>query len=204
MAKEAEEFVSEFSQIKAPLGVYSILGNHDYGDYYNGWKNAEEKHANLEHLKELQKSFGWKLMLNEHTYIQKGNDKIGLVGIEYQSGNHRFARQHYGDMKKATEGLKDVPFKILLSHDPSHWDAEVTNHYKDMDLTLAGHTHGAQFGVEIPGLRWSPAQYFYKQWAGLYQEGKQYIYVNRGLGFIGYPGRVGILPEITVIELHSA
>lgn len=204
IATEAEEFADEFKQIKAPLGVYSILGNHDYGDYYGRWKSPEEKHANLERLKSFQKSVGWKLLLNEHTYIKRGNDEIGLIGIEYLSGNHRFSRQAYGNMKEATAGLKEVPFKILLSHDPSHWNAEITNKYKDIDLTLAGHTHGAQFGVEIPGLRWSPAQYFYKQWAGLYKEGNQYIYTNRGLGFIGYPGRVGILPEITVIELFRA
>ncbi len=204
IATEAEEFADEFMQLKAPLGVYSILGNHDYGDYYGRWNSPQEKHDNLERLKAFQKNLGWKLLLNEHTYIQKGNDEIALIGIEYLSGNHSFSKQAYGNMKEATTGLKEVPFKILLSHDPSHWNAEVTSKYKDIDLALAGHTHGAQFGVEIPGLRWSPAQYFYKQWAGLYKEGKQYIYVNRGLGFIGYPGRVGILPEITVIELNKA
>jgi uncharacterized protein len=202
-ATEVDEFVPEFKQIQAPLGVYSILGNHDYGDYKT-WNSPEEKAENLERLKTFQKDFGWKLMLNEHTYIKKGNDEIALIGIEYLSGNHRFAHQAHGNMKQATANLKEVPFKILLSHDPSHWNAEVTTKYTDIDLTLAGHTHGAQFGVEIPGLRWSPAQYFYKQWAGLYNQGRQYIYVNRGLGFIGYPGRVGILPEITVIELYKA
>jgi len=204
IATEAEEFADEFRQIKAPLGVYSILGNHDYGDYYGRWKSPEEKQANLERLKSFQKNVGWNLLLNEHTYIKKEDEEIALIGIEYLSGNHRFSHQAYGNMQKATDGLKDVPFKLLLSHDPSHWNAEVTNKYKDIDLTLAGHTHGAQFGIEIPGLRWSPSQYFYKQWAGLYSEGNQHIYVNRGLGFIGYPGRVGILPEITVIELKKA
>ena len=204
IATEAEEFTHELSQIKAPLGVYSILGNHDYGDYYGRWGSPEEKLHNLERLKTFQKKMGWNLLLNEHTYIEKDNEQIAVIGIEYLSGNSNFKRQSYGNMQQATTGLKQVPFKILLSHDPSHWNAEVTNKYKDIDLTLAGHTHGAQFGVEIPGIRWSPSQYFYKQWAGLYNQDKQYIYVNRGLGFIGYPGRVGILPEITVIELFRA
>lgn len=204
IATEAEEFASEFRQIKAPLGVYSILGNHDYGDYYGGWGSPGEKQANLERLKSFQKEMGWNLLLNEHTYIEKDDEQIALIGIEYLSGNNRFTKQAYGNMLAATAGIKEIPFKILLSHDPSHWNAEVTTKYKDIDLTFAGHTHGAQFGVEIPGLRWSPSKYFYKQWAGLYNEGTQYIYVNRGLGFIGYPGRVGILPEITLIELNKA
>jgi predicted MPP superfamily phosphohydrolase len=137
--------------------------------------------------------------MNEHVALEKGTDKIALIGVENWSAKARFPK--YGDLKKAHEGAASYPFKILMSHDPSHWDGEVRPLFKDIDLMLAGHTHGMQFGVEIPGFKWSPVQYVYKQWAGLYEEGAQKLYVNRGYGFIGYPGRVGILPEITVIEL---
>ena len=141
-------------------------------------------------------------MLNEHTYLERAGEKIGLIGIENWSGHANFSR--YGDMKKATEGFEPKGFNVLLSHDPSHWHAEVTEKYSYVDLTLSGHTHGFQFGVEIPGFKWSPVQYMYKEWADLYSQGKQNLYVNRGLGWIGYPGRVGILPEITVFELNKA
>jgi predicted MPP superfamily phosphohydrolase len=137
--------------------------------------------------------------MNEHVVLEKNNEQIALLGIENWSAKARFPK--YGKMDEAYAGSEKYPFKILMSHDPSHWDAQVRPHYPDVDLTLSGHTHGMQFGVEIPGLKWSPVQYIYKQWAGLYEEGKQKLYVNRGFGFIGYPGRVGILPEITVIEL---
>jgi uncharacterized protein len=199
-AEEAESFKDIFSMLKAPMGVFSTLGNHDYGDYVQ-WNSHEEKAANLNRLKEIHAEAGWRLLLNEHVELQRGNDRIALIGIENWGAKGNFSR--YGDMKKATEGLteKNIPFKILMSHDPSHWDAQVTPDYKDIQLSLAGHTHGMQFGVEIPGLKWSPIQYMYKKWAGLYQEGEQYLYVNRGFGFLGYPGRLGILPEITVIEL---
>jgi predicted MPP superfamily phosphohydrolase len=186
------------SEIQAPMGVYSILGNHDYGDYV-AWDSPEEKIANLEKLKQKHKDLGWKLLLNEHTYLEMGETKIGLIGVENWGRGKRWPK--YGKLKEAVQGMDEVPVKILLSHDPSHWEAEVTTMHKDIDLMLAGHTHGMQFGVEWKGFRWSPSQWAYKQWADLYSENEQYLYVNRGFGFLGYPGRVGILPEITVIEL---
>ncbi|PZF72553.1 metallophosphoesterase [Taibaiella soli] len=198
-SEEAESYKEIFARIKAPLGVYSSLGNHDYGDYVE-WDSPAAKKANLDRLKQIHAEMGWRLLLNEHVELEKNGEKIAIVGIENWGAKGHFSR--YGDMKKAYEGLpeKNIPFKMLLSHDPSHWDAQVTPEYKDIQLTLAGHTHGMQFGVEIPGLKWSPIQYMYQKWAGLYQEGEQYLYVNRGFGFLGYPGRLGILPEITVFE----
>lgn len=199
-ADEIQPYKDIFSQLKAPLGVYSTLGNHDYGDYAQ-WPSPEAKVANLEWLKSTHGEMGWKLMMNEHVVLEKGDDKIAIVGIENWGAKAGFPK--YGDMSKAYQGLdeKNIPFKILLSHDPSHWDNEVQQKYPDIDLTLSGHTHGMQFGIEIPGFKWSPVKYVYKNWAGLYQKGKQHLYVNRGFGFLGYPGRLGILPEITVIEL---
>jgi predicted MPP superfamily phosphohydrolase len=198
-ADEIQPYIDIFSQMKAPLGVYSTLGNHDYGDYVQ-WPSTQAKIKNLEWLKETHAAMGWRLLMNEHVLLEKGNDKIAVLGIENWSAKANFPK--YGDLNKAHEGLaQDIPFKILLSHDPSHWDAQVRNQFPDIQLTLSGHTHGMQFGVEIPGLKWSPVQYVYNKWAGLYREGAQYLYVNRGFGFLGYPGRLGILPEITVIEL---
>lgn len=197
-AEEMDDYLDVFDKLSAPLGVYSVLGNHDYGDYID-WESQEEKAENLEKLKAMHKQMGWRLMMNETIALQKEDEVIGLVGIENWSAKARFPK--YGDLKKALDGAASYPFKILMSHDPSHWDAEILKSYADIDLTLAGHTHGMQFGVEVPGFRWSPVQYVYRQWAGLYEKGKQKLYVNRGFGFIGYPGRVGILPEITVIEL---
>jgi len=195
---EMTEYTDIFSRLKAPMGVFSTLGNHDYGDYRQ-WPSAEAKRQNLERLKTMQKDMGWRLLMNEHVVLQKGGAQIALLGIENWSAKGNFPK--YGKMNEAYAGTEKYPFKILMSHDPSHWDAQVRTEYKDVDLMLAGHTHGMQFGVEIPGFKWSPVQYMYKQWAGLYEEGNQKLYVNRGYGFIGYPGRVGILPEITVIEL---
>ncbi|MFM2364310.1 MAG: hypothetical protein RLZZ316_3212 [Bacteroidota bacterium] len=197
-AVEMDEYKELFTQLKAPLGVYATLGNHDYGDYVR-WDTAEEKAANLESLKQVHGAIGWRLLMNEHVVLEKEGAQIALLGIENWSSKGRFPK--YGKMDQAYPGTEKYPFKILMSHDPSHWDAEVKTKYPDVDLTLSGHTHGMQFGIEIPGLKWSPVQYMYKQWAGLYEDGKQKLYVNRGFGFIGYPGRVGILPEITVIEL---
>lgn len=199
-AVEMKPYISMFGQLTAPLGVYSTLGNHDYGDYAS-WNSPEEKQQNLEVLKSMHGAMGWRLMMNEHIVLEKGGDKIAIIGIENWSDKAHFPK--YGDMAKAYNGLpeKNIPFQILLSHDPSHFDAQVISQYPDIDLTLSGHTHGMQFGVEIPGWKWSPSQFVYKKWAGLYQYGKQHLYVNRGFGFLGYPGRLGILPEITVFEL---
>ncbi len=198
MASEVEPWMPFLAQVKAPMGVFSILGNHDYGDYHS-WDSPQDKINNLEQLKLAHKNLGWKLMLNEHIYLERGKDKIGLVGVENWGRGKRWPK--YGKLDEAMQGMENVPVKILLSHDPSHWEAEVTAKYKDIDLMLAGHTHGMQFGVEWGNFRWSPSRWAYKQWADLYQENEQYLYVNRGFGFLGYPGRVGILPEITVIEL---
>ncbi|MCX6189627.1 MAG: metallophosphoesterase [Bacteroidetes bacterium] len=185
-------------EIKAPMGVYSILGNHDYGDYVT-WDSPEQKSQNLDKLKAAHQKLGWKLMLNEHSYLQRGDSKIGLIGVENWGHGKRWPK--YGKLSEAKQGMDEVPVKILLSHDPSHWEAQVLTEHPDIDLMLAGHTHGMQFGVEWGNFRWSPSSWAYKQWADLYQEREQYLYVNRGFGFLGYPGRVGILPEITVIEL---
>ena len=195
---EMNEYISIFKQLKAPYGVFSTLGNHDYGDYIQ-WESKAAKIDNLEKLKQLQHDMGWKLLMNEHTILEKDDDKIALIGIENWSNKARFPK--YGKLDEAYKGTEKIPFKILMSHDPSHWDAEVKPNYPDIDLTLSGHTHGMQFGVELPFFKFSPVQWVYKQWAGLYEDDKQKINVNRGFGFIGYPGRVGILPEITVIEL---
>jgi len=199
-AEEIVPYMDIFRQLKAPMGVYSTLGNHDYGDYVQ-WPSAAEKKANLELLKSRHAEMGWKLMMNEHVLLTRGTDQIALIGIENWSAKPQFPK--YGKMAEAYAGLpeKNVPFQILMSHDPSHWDAQVLTDYPEVDLTLSGHTHGMQFGIEIPGFKWSPVKYVYKNWAGLYQQGKQYLYVNRGYGFLGYPGRLGIMPEITVFDL---
>jgi predicted MPP superfamily phosphohydrolase len=201
---EMDDYMEVFRQIKAPLGVFSTLGNHDYGDYFP-WPDkdaggySEMRVKNLDRLKEIHGELGWRLLMNEHVLLEREGQQIAVIGIENWSAIKRFPR--YGDLKKAYSGTEAIPFKILLSHDPTHWRAQVQPEYQDIDLMLAGHTHGMQFGVEIPGFKWSPAQYLYKEWAGLYKQGEQRLYVNRGFGFLGYPGRVGILPEITVIEL---
>jgi predicted MPP superfamily phosphohydrolase len=197
-ADEMKDYQEMFSRLRAPLGVYSTLGNHDYGDYAR-WPSPEAKKANLERLKKVHAEMGWRLLMNEHVVIEKDGHELALIGIENWSAKANFPK--YGKLSEAYKGTEKYPFKILMSHDPSHWDAEVTRDYKDIHLMLSGHTHGMQFGLEVPGFKWSPVQYVYKQWAGLYEEGKQKLYVNRGFGFLGYPGRVGILPEITLIEL---
>lgn len=198
VADEMNDYLDVFDKLSAPLGVYSTLGNHDYGDYVQ-WDSPEEKTANLEKLKKVHAALGWRLLMNEHVALERGGEKMALLGIENWSAKARFPK--YGDMKKAYDGTAEYPFKILMSHDPSHWKGQVIEDFSDIDLTLSGHTHGMQFGVEIPGFKWSPVQYVYKEWAGLYEKDAQKLYVNRGFGFIGYPGRVGILPEITVLEL---
>lgn len=197
VATEMKNFINVFDKIKGKHGVYSVLGNHDYGDYH-AWESKEQKEANLNDLKGIHKKMGWDLLLNEHRLIDIKGEKLAVIGVENYSASDHFPK--YGDLTKACEGCEEAPVKLLLSHDPSHWDLEVTK--TDIDVTFSGHTHGMQFGIEIPGwFKWSPVKYVYKQWAGLYQKGKNFLYVNRGLGFLGYPGRVGILPEITVIEL---
>jgi predicted MPP superfamily phosphohydrolase len=198
-AIEMEEYMDVFSKLKAPMGVYSTLGNHDYGDYVSWPHNGVTKEQNLENLKKVHADLGWRLLMNEHVALEKGGEHIALLGIENWGAKARFPK--HGRMDLAHPGTEKYPFKILLSHDPSHWDAQVKTEYPDIDLMLSGHTHGMQFGIEIPGFKWSPVQYMYKQWAGVYTDGKQQLNVNRGFGFIGYPGRVGVLPEITVIEL---
>ncbi len=197
-AIEMDDYMDVFNRLKAPMGVYSTLGNHDYGDYYP-FDTIEEKRQNLEDLKAVHKNLGWRLLINENIILEKNNENIALLGIENWSAKGRFPK--YGKMSEAYAGTEEIPFKILMSHDPSHWDAEVRTNYSDIDLMLSGHTHGMQYGLETPYFKFSPVQWMYKQWAGLYEEGNQKLYVNRGFGFIGYPGRVGILPEITVIEL---
>jgi uncharacterized protein len=197
-SEEMSSYMDVFSRLKAPMGVYSTLGNHDYGDYVQ-WPSKEAKRENLERLKAIHAQLGWRLLMNENVLFERNSEQIAVIGVENWSAKARFPK--YGDMAKAYQGAEKAPFKILMSHDPSHWDAEIRPKYPEVDLMLAGHTHGMQFGVEIPWLKWSPVQYVYKQWAGLYQTGNQKLYVNRGFGFIGYPGRVGILPEITLFEL---
>lgn len=214
-AEEMHDYKDIFGRLTAPMGVYSTLGNHDYGDYFP-WPDNDDKHKaaeqaagkhlftplqiqSIDQLKQIQADMGWRLLMNEHVVLEKGGQQIALLGIENWGAKGNFPK--YGKMSKAYLGTEKYPFKILMSHDPSHWDAEVRPKYGDIDLMLSGHTHGMQFGVELPHFKWSPVKWMYKEWAGLYEQGNQKLYVNRGYGFIGYPGRVGILPEITVIEL---
>jgi uncharacterized protein len=198
IATEMQDYISVFAQLKAPLGVYSTLGNHDYGDYFE-WPDMRAKVQNLQDLKNVHQQMGWRLMLNENIILKHNTAEIALIGVENISGSKGF--HSYGDFAKAIVGIENHPHKILMSHDPSHWSVEVAEHPVHIDLTLSGHTHGMQFGIDIPGFKWSPIKYVYKQWAGLYQRNERNLYVNRGFGFLGYPGRVGILPEITLIEL---
>ncbi len=196
-ATEMDPYKEIFARIKAPLGVFSILGNHDYGDYVQ-WPSEEAKADNLNALKAVHGDIGWRLLLNEHLYLERNNEKIGLIGVEnWGVGFHKV-----GDLSKAYEGC-EAPVKLLLSHDPTHWDEEVTTTYHDVDVTFSGHTHGAQMGFEIGKYKWSPITLRYKKWAGLYQLKNQYMYINRGFGFLGYPGRLGIWPEVSVITLTA-
>lgn len=199
-ATEMHPWIDIFNRIQPhEYGKFSVLGNHDYGEYVE-WPSEAAKRQNFEDIKDLHRQIGFNLLLNEHTKIKKGNSELALVGVENWGKNFKQA----GDLKKASEGLTKEDFKILMSHDPSHWEYEVKHDEKHYHLTLSGHTHGLQFGIEIPGIiQWSPVQYVYKQWAGLYENVGRYIYVNRGFGFHAYPGRVGIWPEITVFELKK-
>jgi predicted MPP superfamily phosphohydrolase len=198
---EAFPLMEHFSEIKAPMGVYSIFGNHDYGDYMV-WENEAQKVKNLSDLVGVHKDMGWNLLRNEHVMLERGGNKMALIGVENWGDRGRF--QKYGDLEKAMQGMPSTDVKLLLSHDPSHFDNIVSKQHPDIAATFSGHTHGFQFGVENDFIKWSPSQYIYPHWAGLYIEGKQQIYVNRGFGFLGYPGRVGILPEITLFELREA
>ncbi|CAL2084826.1 metallophosphoesterase [Tenacibaculum sp. 190524A05c] len=199
-AKEMDPWIDMFSALKAPMGKYSILGNHDYGDY-SQWETEADKKANFDAIKDIHPKIGFDLLLNEHRYIEKDGEKIALVGVE----NWGKGFKKSGDLNKASEGIQKEDFKVLMTHDPTHWDLKVKDNDFNYHLTLSGHTHGLQFGIEIPGFfRWSPSQYVYKQWAGLYKEFGRYINVNRGFGYHAFPGRVGIWPEITVIELKKA
>ncbi len=200
MSSEMDDLLPIIKKFQAPMGTYSVLGNHDYGDY-NDWPSEAAKERDRADLRAIHKEMGWHLMMNEHVPLEVDGERIALIGIE-NWGTGRFPK--YGDLKKAYAGTEDYPTRLLISHDPSHWDAQVRPEFPNIDLMMAGHTHGMQFGVEFAGIRWSPAQYRYKQWAGLYTEGTQQLYVNRGFGFIGFPGRVGILPEIAVLELIRA
>lgn len=195
-AWEIEPYIKNFKQLKAPYGQYSILGNHDYGDYVK-WDNEAQKAANFDKLKQHHQELGYKLLLNENVELEKDGQKISLIGV--QNWGRGFIQK--GDLDKALEGVDKDAFKILLSHDPTHWEDKVRFNDTTIDLTLAGHTHGAQFGVEIPGFRWSPVKYHYIDWAGLANHNNRYLYVNRGFGFLAFSGRLGIWPEITVITL---
>ena len=200
-AEELIKWKKTFSKIKAKDGKYSILGNHDYGDYVS-WKTKKEKKDNFKKLLNIQKEMGFKVLLNENIKITKMNSHISLIGFE-NWGKGRFRKS--ADINKASKGLKTNDFKIVMTHDPSHWDYKLIKHETHFDLTLSGHTHGMQFGIEIPGLfKWSPVKWVYKQWAGLYFENNQYLNVNRGFGVLAFPGRVGIWPEISVIKLKKA
>lgn len=198
-AREIVPFIKNFKSLKSKYGIFSCLGNHDYGDYKR-WPSAKAKQDNLEMLKQHHQEIGFKLLNNESVIIEKENQTINILGVE-NWGKPPFPQ--YGDLDLALKNVAENNFKILMSHDPTHWDYKVLKHPANIDLTLSGHTHGMQFGVEIPGFKWSPIKYFYPRWAGLYKEKNQYLYVNRGFGFLGFPGRVGIWPEITVIELAA-
>jgi len=190
-----------FGKVKAPLGVFSILGNHDYGDYYHEWPSAAAKRKNLDDLKATHKNMGWDLLLNENRRLKVNGEEIGILGCENWGELTRFPK--YGKMEPTVKGSDDLPVKLLLSHDPSHWRAQVLQKYPQIDVMFSGHTHGMQFGVRTDNFQWSPVEYVYKEWAGLYHQGNQQLYVNVGYGFLGFPGRVGILPEITIFELKA-
>ncbi|HLS97001.1 MAG TPA: metallophosphoesterase [Sphingobacterium sp.] len=196
VASEMRDYQDIFTKIKADLGVFSVLGNHDYGDYYFGKEDSPAKRKNLQDLIDTHRVMGWDLLMDENRKLQVNNEEIAIVGVQ-NWGTGRFPKK--GDLKKALNGTEDAPVKLLLSHDPSHWRAQVLD--TDVDVMFAGHTHGMQFGVRGEHFQWSPAKYIYKEWAGLYEEKDQRLYVNVGYGFLGYPGRVGILPEITIFEL---
>lgn len=199
-ADEMLPFVNMFEKIQSKYGVFSVLGNHDYGDYVR-WPSSAEKMANMQQLHDINRQMGWNLLIDDHSIVEHGSAKVAIIGVGNIANRANFPT--YGDLDKANPPMAQADFKILLSHDPSSWDKLVNNKHQDINLTLSGHTHGFQFGIEIPGVfRFSPSQFVYSQWAGLYKKGSQFLYVNRGLGFLGYPGRVGILPEVTSLILR--
>ncbi len=203
-ADEMDNFTDVFDKITAKYGVFSVLGNHDYGEYVR-WKNEEERQANMQKMENTHAQMGWQLLRNQNQLLNINGQEVAIIGVENYSAHPRFPK--YGDLPKSYTGTESAKLRLLLSHDPSHWKDQITKEFQDVHLTFSGHTHGMQFGVEIPGwFKWSPIKYMYKEWAGLYKnpEADQYLYVNRGLGFLGYPGRVGILPEITVMEVKKA
>lgn len=199
-ADEIKPWIKIFNKIKAEFGVFSILGNHDYGDYMR-WESPAAKRKNMEDLYDAHNEMGWDLLLNESRFIEKDGDRLAIIGVENWGSGFKKA----GDLNKALNKVSENDFKILLTHDPSHWEAQVIPHPFKIHLTLCGHTHGMQFGIEIPGIiKWSPAKWRYKQWAGVYGENKQYLNVNRGFGYLAYPGRVGMWPEVSVITLSKS
>lgn len=196
---EVKDYIDVFSNVKAPLGVFSVLGNHDYGEY-RSWPSEQAKQKDFEDMLAAHRELGWKLLRNENHILTDHGASLAILGVE-NWGIKRFSK--YGKISEAYKGTEGADTRLLLSHDPSHWEAKVLD-YPDVDITFSGHTHGFQFGIEAGDFRWSPSQYLYKQWAGLYQKGSQYIYVNRGYGFVGMPGRIGMPPEITIVELVRA
>lgn len=200
-AEEVQDYINIFDKVKAPLGVFSTFGNHDYGDYVQ-WPTEAAKRQNLKDLAHAHKIMGYDLLMDENRTITLGGEKLAIIGVQNISGQNRF--RTYGNLEKAVKGTEEAPVKLLLSHDPTHWDKEVNTKFKDIDVMFSGHTHGTQFGITIAGVTYSPAQWAYKQWAGLYEQGDQKLYVNRGYGYIGYPGRIGMPPEITIFELARA
>ncbi len=203
VAEEIEPYMEAFSGLRAKYGVYSILGNHDYGDYHRDRAPDWDKAANLDRLVQHQADMGWKLLRDENVAIQVGDSTLSLIGMENASSKPYF--RNYGDISRAYPGAESADLKILMSHDPSYWREHILDKFTDIALTLSGHTHGMQFGIEIPGfLKWSPVKLAYKEWAGLYAENRQNLYVNRGLGCLGYPGRIGILAEISVLTLTKS
>ncbi|MEN9447545.1 MAG: hypothetical protein RJA25_835 [Bacteroidota bacterium] len=203
VAKEVEPFIDTLKKLNPKIKTYSILGNHDYGMYVE-WDSKQEQQENLQHLLNIQKEkLGWDVLLDEHRILERNGKKLAIIGVQYIGHSLRFGKM--GNLQKAYSGAENAEVQLLLSHDPSHWDYDVSKQkeYANIQATFAGHTHGFQFGIEIPGLKWSPAKYVYPHWAGLYATSKQKLYVNRGAGFLGYPGRLGISPEITVFKLSK-
>jgi predicted MPP superfamily phosphohydrolase len=201
--REVNDYVNIFDKLKADLGVYSVTGNHDYGNYRR-WPSEEAKRKNIDDMFAAHKQMGYDLLMNEHKMLELGGEKIAIIGVENWGIGPPLRFPQYGKLKEAHANTDEAAVKILLSHDPTHWDAQIRPEFADIDLTFSGHTHGYQLGVSLGSFSWSPAQYRFKQWAGLYREGSQYLYVNRGFGCIGYPGRIGMPPELTIVELKRA